>query len=62
LVIEITGGKPEEVFNPRVSGGVSRMCADISLAKEKLNYLPLIPLEKGIRLTIERDPQFKNGS
>ncbi len=61
LVIDITGGDPEEVFNPRISGGVSRMCADISLAQEKLNYVPLIPLEMGIRLTLERDPQFKNG-
>ena len=61
LVIDLTDGNPEEVYNPRVSGGVSRMCADISLAKEKLNYVPLIPLEMGLRLTIERDPQFKNG-
>lgn len=62
MVIEITGGAPEEVFNPRVGGGVSRMCADITLAKEKLNYVPLIPLDMGLRLTMERDPQFKNGS
>lgn len=61
LVIEITGGDPEEVYNPRISGGVSRMCGDISLAKEKLSYVPLIPLEKGIQLTIDKDPQFKNG-
>jgi len=62
LIIAITGSEPEEVFNPRMGGGVSRMKADISLAKEKLNYVPLIPLEMGLRLTIERDPQFKNGS
>lgn len=62
LVIDLTDGNPEEVYNPRISGGVSRMCADISLAKEKLNYVPLIPLEMGLRLTIERDPQFKNGA
>ncbi len=62
LVIEITGGDPEEVYNPRVGGGVSRMCADLSLAKEKLDYVPLIPLDKGLRLTIDKDPQFKNGS
>jgi len=61
LVIETTGGDPEEVYNPRVSGGVSRMCADITLAQEKLNYVPLIPLDMGLRLTLERDPQFKNG-
>jgi len=62
MVIEITGGKPEEVYNPRVGGGVSRMKADISLAKKKLGYVPLISLEKGLRLTLERDPQFKNGA
>ncbi len=59
LVVEVTGKKPEEVYNPRVSGGVSRMCADIGLAEEKLNYLPLISLDMGTRLTLERDPQFK---
>jgi len=62
LVMDLTGGEPEEVYNPRISGGVSRMRADISLAKEKLNYVPLIPLEMGLRLTIERDQKFQNGS
>ena len=30
-------------------------------AKEKLNYVPLIPLKMGLRLTVERDPHIKNG-
>lgn len=60
-VIKITDGKPEEVFNPRVGGGVSRMRADISKAKKALSYVPLIPLEMGLRLTLEKDPQFQNG-
>lgn len=62
LIKEIAGGSPEDVFNPRVGGGVSRMCADIRRAKEILDYVPLVPLEMGLRLTLERDPQFKNGS
>ncbi|MDY6846560.1 MAG: NAD-dependent epimerase/dehydratase family protein [Chloroflexota bacterium] len=62
LVIEVTGGDPEEVYNPRAGSGVLRMCADISLAKEKLDYVPLISLEMGLRLTMEKDPQFKNGA
>jgi len=62
LVVEITDGDPEEVYNPRIGGGVSRMCADLSLAKEKLDYVPLIPLDKGLQLTVDKDPQFKNGS
>jgi UDP-glucose 4-epimerase len=61
LIKETAGGSPEEVYNPRVGGGVSRMCADISKAKEHLDYVPLIPLDMGLRLTLEKDPQFKNG-
>lgn len=59
LVVQTVGTKPEEIFNPHKSGGSDRMCADISKAYEKLNYLPLIPLEVGLRLTLERDPQFQ---
>jgi UDP-glucose 4-epimerase len=59
LVVQVTGGKPEEIYNPRLSGGTSRMCADIKLAADKLKYFPLIPLEMGLRLTLERDQQFK---
>lgn len=61
MVISVTDSSPEEVYNPRISGGVSRMKADISLAKKILDYVPLIELEMGLRLTVERDPQFKNG-
>jgi len=61
-VIEVTGGKPEEVYNPRISGGVSRMCADLTLAKELLNYEPKTDLKKGLELTVELDPQFNNGN
>lgn len=60
-VIEITGGEPEEIYNPRVGTGVSRMCADIKKAKKALDYIPLIPLDMGLRLTLEKDPQYQNG-
>ena len=59
LIVQVTKTKPEEIYNPHKSGGVSRMAADISKAYAKLNYLPLIPLETGLRLTIERDPQLR---
>jgi UDP-glucose 4-epimerase len=60
LIVQVTETKPEEIYNPHKSAGVSRMRADISKAYEKLNYLPLIPLETGLRLTIERDPQLRS--
>ncbi len=62
LVIQVTGAKPEEIYNPHKNGGNERMCADIKKAYEKLNYLPLIPLETGLRLTVERDPQFNKAN
>ena len=58
-VIEITGGHPETVYNRRGEGGVSRMCADLTLAEKKLGYQPLIPLEMGLHLTLDRDPKIK---
>ncbi len=58
-VTEVIPGKAEAIYNPRVSGGVSKMCADLTLAKEKLSYQPSISLEEGLRLTLERDSRFK---
>ena len=58
LVLEITGGHPEVVFNPRTERGPSRMCADLTLAREKLNYQPTIPIEMGLRMTLERDSRL----
>jgi UDP-glucose 4-epimerase len=59
LALEITGGHPEVVFNPRTERGPSRMCADLTLAREKLGYQPTITLETGLRLTFERDPRLR---
>lgn len=62
LAIELTGSKVEVVFNPRTDPGVSRMCANIKLAKEKLGFQPRIDLATGLRLTLERDPRFHPGA
>lgn len=59
LVIELTGSKVEVLYNPRTHPGVSRMRADLSLAKEKLGYTPRINLVDGLRMTLERDTRFK---
>jgi UDP-glucose 4-epimerase len=59
LVLQVTGSKAEVMNNPRTDPGVSKMRADIRLAKEKLGYQPRISLEDGLRLTIERDLRFK---
>jgi UDP-glucose 4-epimerase len=59
LVLELTGNTVDIVYNPRTHPGVSRMCADLSLAREKLNYQPSISLIDGLRLTLARDSRFQ---
>lgn len=55
LAIEVTGGHPEVVYNPRNEGGLSRLCADIHLAQERLGYEPHVPLVEGLTRTLQRD-------
>jgi UDP-glucose 4-epimerase len=59
LVAEITGKSPEVIFNTRNDGGPSRMCADLALAREKLNFYPLTPLEIGLQNTYESDLRLR---
>src|SRR5918993_1857893 len=54
-VQEVTGSNAEVIYNPKTSGGVSRLRADLTLAQEKLGYRPSIKLDNGLRLTLRRD-------
>ncbi len=58
LVTDITRGKPEIVYNPRHDPGPDRMCADISSARQKLGYTPVVSLDIGLQRTFELDPRF----
>lgn len=55
LAIEVTGGRPEVVYNPRTERGPSRMCADLKLARRVLGYQPQVSLPDGLRMTLEKD-------
>ena len=59
LVMDATGTNTEVINNPHTDPGVSRMCADLSLAREKLGYQPRFSLAEGLRLTLERDTRFR---
>ena len=59
VVLDVTDSNAKVVYNAQTSGGVSRMKADLNLAKEKLRFQPSIKLEEGLRLTLQRDPRFK---
>jgi UDP-glucose 4-epimerase len=55
MIAEVTGGNPEIVYNPRNEGGLSRLCADLTLAQEKLGFQPKTSLMEGLKTTLERE-------
>lgn len=58
MIIGITGGHPEIVYNPHNEVSTSRMRADLHLALELLAYEPKVDIETGLRLTFENDPRL----
>ena len=59
-VLAVTNSTAEVLYNPRTDPGVSRMCANLALAKERLGYQPRISLAEGLRLTLEKDHRFRS--
>ncbi len=53
-----TGQHVAIITNPQKPGGVPRLAADISRARELLGFRPKVGLDAGIRLTLERDDRF----
>jgi UDP-glucuronate decarboxylase len=51
-VIELTGSRSKLTYKPLPSDDPTRRCPDITLARERLNWQPRIPLEEGLRRTI----------
>jgi UDP-glucose 4-epimerase len=58
LVGEVTGQALDILYSKAENGGVSRMCADVTLAAQKLGFRARIPLAHGLALTLQRDPRF----
>ena len=56
---KVTGASAQVIFNPRRVGGANRMCADLTIAKKKLNYEPKVMLEEGMARTFEADENLK---
>ncbi len=57
---QVSGKSVSVIHNKDQSGGVSRVCADIALARRLLDFEPQVGLEEGLRKTIEQDSQFKS--
>ena len=59
LAEKVTGMDAQVIYNPRRVGGADRMCADLTIARKKLNYQPKVMLEEGMRRTFEADENLR---
>ncbi len=57
-VVRVTGKRANVLHNLAQPGGVSRLVADVHLARRLLGWAPNTDLDRGLRLTLERDPRF----
>ena len=58
-VDSVTKRELAPLYVPAQDGGVSRMCADLTLAGEILAFAPKVPLAEGLRRTLAIDPRFR---
>jgi len=59
-ILKITGNHAEILSTPANDPGVSRMCADLTLAKKKLGYKAKTSLADGLAKTLELDQRFQS--
>jgi len=58
-VIECLEKEAHWIYSEDSDPGPDRMCADITMAQEKLDFRPRVSLEEGLRLTAQRDERFQ---
>jgi len=58
MCAQVTQKQLDVLHSPAEGGGVSRLCADIALARRLLGYKPRVDLLKGLRRTLELDPRL----
>jgi len=54
----VTNQEAHRLHNGAEKVGVTRLVADITLARERLGFAPKTSLEHGLRLMLEHDPRF----
>lgn len=60
-VAAVAGRQVNVLHNLEQPSGVSRLVADVSLARQLLGWSPRTALDEGLGLTLERDPRFSKG-
>jgi len=60
-VLEVVGSGADWIYKESQDPGTSSMCADVSLATQKLGFTPGVRLDEGLRRMIARDARFQTG-
>jgi len=55
---QVIGHSVQVLYVHAQSGGVSRLVADLTRARQLLSYTPRVDLTTGLQLLLEKDPQF----
>jgi UDP-glucose 4-epimerase len=58
IIEQVTGHKAKIIANPSISGGVSTLVADLSRAKQLLDYEPQVTLAEGLARLTEQNSQL----
>jgi UDP-glucose 4-epimerase len=58
MAAEAVGERADVLRSPAESGGVARLCADVTAARRLLGYEPQVGLREGLRRTLEGDERF----
>jgi UDP-glucose 4-epimerase len=58
---QVTRRQPEVIHNPQESGGITRLVADLTRARQLLGYEPRVSLRDGLRMLVREDPRFRAG-
>ena len=58
-VAQATSQRVSILHNQDHTGGVVRLVADVTQAQKLLAWQPQVQLEEGLRLTLDRDPRFR---
>ncbi|HQE92250.1 MAG TPA: NAD-dependent epimerase/dehydratase family protein [Anaerolineae bacterium] len=58
-VLALTGSSSNIIHSPVEGGGVTRLRADVTLARQRLGYEPQVTLQEGLRRTLAEDSRFR---
>ena len=56
---QVTKRQPDVIYNPQESGGIARLVADLTRARQLLGYQPRVSLTEGLQRLLDEDPRLR---